>query len=76
MVRQEDHIAETLREPDIVVQSQSDPEVRLYHRRYATSLVGEKHLCVVVKWREDDPFLITSFFTDRPKRGSVLWPME
>ena len=76
MAREEVRIAETLARPDVVVQSGSDPEVRLYHRYYETSLVGAKHLCVVVKWRSDDAFLITAFFTDRPKRGSVLWTSE
>lgn len=60
----------------VVIQSRSDSEVRLYHRLYRSNTVGEKHLCVVVKWRRDDPFLITAFFTDRPKRGAVLWPTE
>jgi len=49
MVREEQHIAETLAEPDVVIQSESDPEVRLYHRLYSVPLLGEKHLCAVVK---------------------------
>lgn len=51
----------------------SDPEVRLYHRFYEESAVGAKHLCAVVKWHGDDAFLITAFYTDHPKRGTVLW---
>ncbi len=73
MVGEEQHIAETLAEPDVVIQSRSDPEVRLYHKLYDHPLVGAKYLCAVVKWRDDDAFLITAFFTDRPKRGPVLW---
>ena len=70
---EESRIAETLDQPNVVIQSASDPEVRLYHRFYETSAVGGKHLCAVVKWRSDDAFLITAYFTDRPKRGAVLW---
>ena len=73
MAGEERRIAETLAQPDIVVQSASDPEVRLYHRLYETATVGAKHLCAVVKWRDGDAFLVTAYFTDRPKRGAVLW---
>jgi hypothetical protein len=73
MVGQEDNIAQTLIEPDVVVQSDSDGEVRLYHRRYNHQVIGDKHLCVVVKWRHEDRFLLTAFFTDKVKRGAVLW---
>jgi hypothetical protein len=73
MVGEELRIAETLADPDIVIQSASDPEVRLYHRFYSQTPVGAKHLCVVVKWRIDDAFMITAYFTDRTKRGRALW---
>ena len=35
---------ETLRQPEIVVQSLSDPEVRLYYRFYDDTVVGQKYL--------------------------------
>ncbi|HEU4760185.1 MAG TPA: hypothetical protein VFT91_09430 [Dehalococcoidia bacterium] len=73
MVGEEVHIEETLRDPDVVIQSRSDPEVRLYHRLYQTAALGQKYLCAVVKWRSDDAFLITAYFTDTPKRGTQLW---
>jgi hypothetical protein len=73
MAGEQDRMAETLAAPDVVVQSLSDPEARLYHRYYETSAVGAKHLCVVVRWRSDDAFLVTAFYTDRRKRGPILW---
>jgi hypothetical protein len=66
-------VEETLESPDVVVQSLSDPEARLYYRFYARTLVGGKHLCVVVKLRGDDAFVVTAYFTDQVKRGTVLW---
>ena len=70
---QEEHIKQTLLEPEVVVQSNSDPEVRLYHRSYQHSIIGEKCLCAVVKWRSDDRFLLTAHLTDKVKRGTVIW---
>ena len=73
MAGEESRIAEALAQPDLVIQSASDKGVRLYYRFYQTSAIGAKHLCAVVKWGSDGPFLITAYFTDRPKRGTLLW---
>ena len=70
---QEDKLAETLLEPDVVIQSQSDDTVRLFHRLYRRLTIGDKYLCVVVKYMEGSVFIITAYFTDKVKRGEVLW---
>jgi len=69
-------VAETLREPEVVIQSASDPFARLYYRFYHRTIVGGKHLCVVVKVRQNDAFVVTAYLTDRVKKGTVLWPKE
>ncbi len=73
---EQERMMETLAAPDLVVRSRSDSDVRLYHRHYASSAVGAKFLCVVVKWGSSDALLITAYFTDRPKRGEVLWTKQ
>ena len=73
MREQEDKLVETLLEPDVVIQSQSDDTVRLFHRFYRRLAIGDKYLCVVVKYVEGDVFIITAYFTDKVKRGGVLW---
>ena len=70
---QEDKLTETLLEPDVVIQSQSDNTVRLFHRFYRRLAIGDKYLCVVVKYMEGDVFIITAYFTDKVKRGEALW---
>ena len=62
--------------PICVIQSFSDPAVRLYQRYYKTTPVGGKHLCVVVKVLPDDAFVVTAYLTDSVKKGTVLWPAE
>jgi hypothetical protein len=69
-------IPETLQAPERVVGSLSDPQARLYYRFYFGTMVGGKHLCVVVKVVEDDAFVLTAYLTDRVKRGMPLWPKE
>ena len=73
MQGQEDKLAETLLEPEVVIQSQSDDAVRLFHRFYRRLAIEDKYLCVVVKYMEDSVFIITAYFTDKVKRGEVLW---
>ena len=66
-------IGETLRVPDRVVLSKSDPDVELFYTGHAETPATEKYLCVVVKTRADEPFIITAYFTDSVKKGDVLW---
>ncbi len=72
----EDSIDETLKAPEVVVQSASDAEARLYYRHYAGTRVGDKFMCVVVKVTEADAFVVTAYLTDRIKKGTWIWPAE
>jgi hypothetical protein len=67
-------IALTLAEPEFVLVSERDPNVRIYDRRFRLVSIGEKHLWVVVKWHAQDAFLLSSHFTDRRRKGIQLWP--
>ena len=66
-------IAKTLKQPALVVQSISDEAARLYYRFYAPTRVGDKFVCVVVKVKPGDAFVLTAYLTDKPKKGTVLW---
>ena len=66
----------TLAQPERVVESFSDPDVRLYYRFFAGTAVGDKHLCVIVKQTGRDPFIVTAYLTDKVKRGVLIWPKE
>jgi len=74
MTSMEGAIEETLRDPEKVVQSVSDPSVHLYYRFYFRTIVGGKFLCVVVKMGEHGAFVLTAYLTDRVKKGERLWP--
>ena len=56
----EDRIEETLKDPERVIESLSDPEAHLYYRFYLGTRVGDKHLCVVVKLAQNDAFVLTA----------------
>lgn len=70
----EHRIPETLRTPEKVVESLSDARSRLYYRFYMGTVVGDKHLCVVVKVTDNDAFVLTAYLTARPTEGKLLWP--
>ncbi len=73
MVGQEPKIGETMAAPDVVIDSRHDPSVRLYHRLYEQTPVTRKYVLVAVKVLDDDAFVVTAFFTDRQKQGSIRW---
>jgi len=67
-------IEETLLRPERVLQSLSDPQARLYYRMYLATLVGDKHLCVVVRLADNDAFVLTAYLVRKPVGGRQLWP--
>lgn len=67
-------IERVLTESQTVRRSRSDDTVRLFYEFYAQTIVGGKWLCVVVKYLEDDAFVVTAYLTDKPKTGDSLWP--
>jgi hypothetical protein len=48
----------------------------LFYEFCAQTMVGDKWLCVVVKYAEDDAFVVTAYLTDKPKAGEDLWPIK
>jgi len=76
MARMREALEETLRAPEVVNESTSDPAARLYYRFYHRTIVGGKYLCAVVKLAKEDAFLVTAYLTDRVKRGEVVWPTK
>ena len=69
-------VERVLRQPQLVRRSRSDLEVRLFYEFYAQTIVGGKWLCVVVKYAENDAFVVTAYLTDKPKAGEDLWPIK
>ena len=69
-------IQRVLLQPQLVRRSRSDKAVRLFYEFYAQTIVSGKWLCVVVKYVEDDAFVVTAYLTDKPKAGEDLWPIK
>lgn len=44
------------------------------HPFFFGTRVGDKWLCVVVKYKTEDAFVLTAYLTDRPKKGERIWP--
>ncbi|HEY9618788.1 MAG TPA: hypothetical protein V6C78_00380 [Crinalium sp.] len=73
MVGMEAQIADTLSNPQLVRRSRSDDSVALFYRLYTQTVIGDKWLCIVVKYLPNDAFIVTAYFTDKPKQGEELW---
>jgi hypothetical protein len=68
---QEPKIRTALQDPDFVLYSKSDDNYQ-YHRLFADTPVGEKHLLVVVKHLNSEGFVITAFFVSKVReQGKV-----
>ncbi|HEY9896292.1 MAG TPA: hypothetical protein V6D34_12940 [Candidatus Sericytochromatia bacterium] len=60
----------------MVRKSRSDNRTALLYRFYTQTAIGDKWLCTVAKYLPDDAFIITGYFTDKPKKGDDLWQSE
>ena len=69
-------VEQVLHQPQLVRRSRSDTAVRLFYQFYAQTIVGGKWLCVVVKYAQNDAFVVTAYLTDQPKAGEDLWPTK
>ena len=65
-------IGKVLGVPTLVRRSRTNPEAMLFYEFYAQTVVGGKWLCVVVKYPEEDGFVVTAYLTDQPKSGEEL----
>jgi hypothetical protein len=69
-------IEETIRHPQFVIESRTDPEAELNYRFFVGTKVGDKWLCVVIKYSIGDAFVVTAYLTDQLKKGRQIWPIE
>lgn len=73
MVGQFDRIREAISAPSFVIITSADKSVHVYHRFYEQTPVTRKYLQVAVKLLEDDAFVLTAYYSSRPKKGIVVW---
>lgn len=63
-------VLETVQRPEEIRRSNTRPEtVRLYYKWFADTPVGDKWVCVVVKYLLDEAYVLTAYATDRIKAG-------
>ena len=68
-----DLIEDTVADPDFVIQSKSDALAAINYKFYRGTKAGDKFLCVVVKYLEDDAYVLTAYPSDEIKKGTVIW---
>jgi hypothetical protein len=66
-------IEETLSNPEIIIATVQDQSVHTYHRFYKTTPVTSKYMIVAVKILDDDAFVVTAFYSNRMKKGGIVW---
>jgi len=73
MENQRVKIEETLVDPDEVRESVYTSSIRLFYKLYTNSPVSEKYLLVAVEVLDGEGFIVTAFFTDKMKKGGLIW---
>ena len=76
MTNLEGELEETIRYPQLVIASRTDPAAELNYRFFLGTKVGDKWLCVVIKYSVSDAFVVTAYLTDQLKKGRQIWPTK
>jgi len=69
---EQDKIKHVLKEPKVVVEG-ATVDTRICYRMFGATPVSRKYLAVVIKVLDAEGFIMTSYFTERIRRGRVLW---
>lgn len=73
MQNQRRRIKETLVDPDEIRASIHSTQTWLFYKLYAKTPVTTKFLLVIVKVLDEEGFIVTAFFTDKIKKGDLIW---
>lgn len=73
MENQLDRTKKTVVNPDEIRQSVHDPSILLFYKLHEETPVTEKYLLAVIKILNREGFIVTAFFTDRVKKGGLVW---
>jgi len=76
MKNQLNKIKETLEFPDEIRESLYDKSSWLFYRFYEKTIVTNKYMLVVTKILNKEGFIVTAFYTDKIKKGEVIWKKD
>lgn len=64
----EEEVKKCLMDPNEIRISRKDRDVYMFYKK-----LKRRYLCVIVKYQEDQSFIVTSYETDKIKEGEVKW---
>jgi len=73
MENEEENIKTCLIDPDLVVESPKSKSVLIFNKHYHDRELNEQWLMVVVKVLNKHGIILTSYRSNRVKRGNVIW---
>jgi hypothetical protein len=73
MKNQRIRVKETLLDPDEIRQSIQSNDTLLFYKLYLKTPVTTKYMLVVVKVSNEEGFIVTAFYTDKIKKGDIIW---
>lgn len=66
-------IKQSLVDPDEIRKSERSSDIWLFYKLYAKTPVTQKFMLVIVKLMNGEGFIVTAFFTDKMKKGDLVW---
>lgn len=69
---EQEKMRDVLKNPEIVIEGATE-DTRICYEFYPSTPVASKYLAVVIKVLDGEGFIITSYLTEKVRRGKILW---
>lgn len=69
---EQEKMKDVLKNPEIVIEGATE-DTRICYKFYPYTSVASKYLAVVIKVLDGEGFIVTSYFTEKVRRGKILW---
>jgi hypothetical protein len=66
---------QAMKTPDLIKQGNRADTLMLY-KFFSKTIVSPKHLVLVIKYFNTEGFVITGYFTERIRKGEILWKRQ
>ena len=68
-------VKQTVKTPDLIKQG-NRADTFTFYKFFSKTIVSPKHLVLVIKYLNIEGFLLTGYFTERIRKGEILWKKQ
>lgn len=73
--RELEKVNQTMKSPDFIRQG-NKADTFIFYKFFPETIVSQKYLALVIKYFNTEGVVITGYFTERIRKGEILWKRQ